>query len=204
MKTRTPIIGETSGAVDVGLFSIANTLFSTIFGRRLGTVDDGTSLRPKPQEAGDIDSDTSTNNHFEANTRDITLTRPGVGFTFQLLQQRTINDRSGNPITIATGHAYAGPRFKNLNKFANTIFGTQNTGSGITFQRLHEIKIQGTRTNLDGTSPIFFLTDPNNPTGQNMRMNFAFPSEVAFNADLFSNTLVKFDNTNKTFDDTTP
>ena len=98
MKTRTPIIGETSGAVDVGLFSIANTLFSTIFGRRLGTVDDGTSLRLlATQEAGDIDYSTSTNNHFEANTRDITLTRETiVGFTFQLLQQRTINDRSGN------------------------------------------------------------------------------------------------------------
>ena len=204
MKTRTPIIGEVSGVADVGLFGIANTLFSTIFGRRLGTVDDGTSLRPKPQESGAIDSDPSTIEHFTANTRDVTLTRPGLEYDIQLTQRRTIPGRDGIPITISTGHAYAGPRFKNLNKFANTIFGTQNPGSGITFQRLHEIKIHGTRTNLDGTSPIFFLTDPNNPTGQNMRMNFAFPSEVAFNADLFSNTLVKFDNTSKTFDDTTP
>ena len=35
-------------------------------------------------------------------------------------------------------------------------------------------------------------------------MNYAFPTEVGTNADLFSNTLTKFDNTNLTFDDTTP
>ena len=92
---------------------------------------------------------------------------------------------------------------KNLNKFANTLFGTSNPGAGITFQRLNEIKVQGTRTTLDGTSPIFFLTDPNNQVGNNLKMNFAFPTDLAFNADLFSNTLVKFDNATKTFDDTT-
>ena len=203
MKMRSPIIGEVSGAVELGLFGIANTLFSTIFGRRLGTVDDGTSLRTKPHEAGTIDSNTSTVEHFPANTRDVTFTRDGIDFTLQLRKRRTINDRSGNPITIATGHAYAGPRMKNLNKFANTLFGTSNPGAGITFQRLNEIKVQGTRTTLDGTSPIFFLTDPNNQVGNNLKMNFAFPTDLAFNADLFSNTLVKFDNATKTFDDTT-
>ena len=203
MKTRTPIIGETSGAIDIGLFGIANTLFSTIFGRRLGTVDDGTTLRTKPHEAGTIDSDTDTVEHFTANTRDVTLTKPGIEYDIQARKRRVITDRNGVPITIAQGHAYVGPRFKNLNRFANTIFGTQNPGSGITFQRLNEIAVTGTRTALDGDSPIFLLTDPNNDTGNNMKMNFAFPSELAFNADLFSNTLVKFDNTSKTFDDTT-
>ena len=64
----------------------------------------------------------------------------------------------------------------------------------------YELKIFGTRTSLDGTNPIFLLTS--SEIGRLMKMNFAFPSELAFNADLFSNTLIKFDNTNKTFDDT--
>ena len=81
--------------------------------------------------------------------------------------------------------------------------GTGNPGAGITFKTFDEIKVTGTRTTFDGTTPIFYLSDPLNETGRNLKMNFAFPSEVAFNADLFSNTLVKFDNTGKTFDDTT-
>ena len=35
-------------------------------------------------------------------------------------------------------------------------------------------------------------------------MNYAFPCEIGSNADLFSNTLTKFDNATTTFDDTTP
>ncbi len=202
MKTRSPIIGEVSGAINTGLFGIANTLFSTIFGRRLGTVDDGTSLRAKPQEAGSIDSNTDTIEHLGSNTRDLTLFRAGIEFDVLTRIRRTIVDANGNVIKVNRGHAYAGPRYKTLNKFANTLFGTSNPGSGITFQRLNELAIFGTDTSLDGTNPIFLLTS-DEIVGQNMKMNFALPTETAFNADLFSNTLVKFDNTGKTFDDTT-
>ena len=200
MKMRSPIIGEVSGAVNIGLFGIANTLFSTIFGRRLGTKSDGTTLRAKPHEPG-LSDDDRTNLIFTANTRDVTLTDPGLEYDIQSRKRRTINKQDGTPVTIATGHAYAGPRFGNLNKYANTIYG--RAGSGITFERLHELKVFGTKTSLDETSPIFFLTDPNNKVGNNLKMNFAFPSELAFNADLWSNTLVNFDNNTKTFDDTT-
>ena len=40
-----PVRGVTSGREEVPFLQIANTLFSTIFGRRLGTNSDGTSLR---------------------------------------------------------------------------------------------------------------------------------------------------------------
>ena len=203
MKMRSPVIGEVSGAINVGLFGLANTLFSTIFGRRLGTKSDGTSLRPKPHESGNIDSTDTTSDHFTANTRDVTLFDGGLKYEIQMRKRRTLNDLSGIPQTIATGHAYVGPRFKNLNKYANTIFGTGNPGSGITFKTFDEIKVTGTRTSFDGTTPIFYLSDPLNETGRNLKMNFAFPAELSFNADLFSNTLVNFDNTTKTFDDTT-
>jgi len=199
-KTRTPVIGRVSGASDKGAMGLVNTLFSTIFGRRLGTVDDGTSLRPKPHEAGQIDSNTDTVDHFASNTRDLTLFRPGIEYDIQGRIRRTIVDRNGVPVRVNSSHAYVGPRYAQLDKHANTIFGTSNTGSGITIQRLNELKIFGTRTSLDGTNPIFLLTS--SEIGRLMKMNFAFPSELAFNADLFSNTLIKFDNTNKTFDDT--
>ena len=40
--------------------------------------------------------------------------------------------------------------------------------------------------------------------GKAIKLNYAFPSQFAVSADLFSNTLTKFDTTNLTFDDTTP
>ena len=45
-----PVKGVTSGKEEVPFLQIANTLFSTIFGRRLGTTSDGTTLRARPQE----------------------------------------------------------------------------------------------------------------------------------------------------------
>ena len=44
----------------------------------------------------------------------------------------------------------------------------------------------------------------NTEVGKAIKTNYAFPSQLAVSADLFSNTLTKFDNTNLTFDDTTP
>src|SRR5210317_1313784 len=52
---------------------IINTLFSTIFGRRLGTTDDGTTLRANPELGIDPDFTDSTSDHFTPNTRDLRL-----------------------------------------------------------------------------------------------------------------------------------
>ena len=71
------------------------------------------------------------------------------------------------------------------------------------FKTLNNLRIEGTKTALDGQQvPIFLLTS--NEIGKKLRMNYAFPAEVASNKELFSNTLTKFDNTNLTFDDSTP
>ena len=58
-----------------GIAGIVNTLFSTILGRRLGTVDDGTTLRSNPELGVGVDLTDSTSEHFTANTRDVTLKR---------------------------------------------------------------------------------------------------------------------------------
>jgi len=65
------------------------------------------------------------------------------------------------------------------------------------------LKIEGTKTALDGQQvPIFLFTS--NEIGKKIRMNYAFPTSIGFNQDLFSNTLTKFDSDTLTFDDSTP
>jgi len=197
LRIKAPVDGVISGVSESPLFSILNTLFSTLFGRRLGTVDDGTTLRATANIPADVDLNPATVEHFTANTRDLTLSRPNVEIDYTSRVRRTIDG-----VNISQGFAYAGPRFGTLNKFANTAFGVNNTGSGITFQILNEIKVQGTRSALDGREGIFLMTS--NPDGQLVKTNFALPSELAVSQPLFSNTLIKFDNTNFTMDDTNP
>ena len=196
-RTKSPIIGEVSGAVDLGAFLIINTLFSTIFGRRLGTADDGTSLRANALTAGKPDFDTDTLSPFDKTTRDVTLTRGDLEIDYLSRVRRSINGEQ-----VRVGYAYAGPRYGSLNKFANTAFGTSATGSAITFQVLDNLRVFGTQSGLNGQKPIFLLTS--NEDGQKIKMNFAFPSITAFSSNSFDNTLIKFDTTNQTFDDTTP
>ena len=114
--------GVNSGLTfDPGADLVINTLFSTIFGRRLGTIDDGTSLRGTPGVGVDPDFTDSTTEHFTANTRDLTL-KIALSLKFR---------SNANPITIRGsankyGFAYCGPTMNTLNRFALSHF----TGSG--------------------------------------------------------------------------
>lgn len=196
-RTATPIVGQVSGVSDEGLFNIINTLFTTIFGRRLGTVDDGTTLRANARVAGHADFDTDTLTPFDKTTRDVTLTREPVEIDYLSRVRRTIDN-----VEVKTGYAYAGPRYGSLNRFANTVFGSSNPNSKITFEILNDLKVFGTKTSLDGRNPIFLMTS--NSDGQKIKMNFAFPSMTFFSANSFDNVVIKFDDTDQTFDDTTP
>ena len=191
-----PMIGAVSGRteVEIPLIAILNTLFSTIFGRRLGTIDDGTSLRANALESGSIDMDPQTNEHFGPNQRDITLTRAGIDFDYLSRKRSTIDGQ-----LVKTSHAYAGPRWGTLNKYATTVF---RNDPGYTFRALNELKVFGTRTSLDGRSGIFLMSS--DPNGQNVKMATAFPSVVTYNQNDFSNTVVRWSDTLPLFDDTTP
>jgi len=195
-RISTPITGAVSGAVDDPFFSIANVLFSTIFGRRLGTVDDGTSLRNNAYMAGSIDNNTETSEHFSANTRDVTLTRAGVHLDIRSSKREPING-----VVISQGWAYAGPRYSSLNTYANRLYGAGVVGSGNTFRTFNELKVFGTKSSLDGQDAAFLMTS--NEQGKQVKMNFAFPSITAFSRDSFDNTVTNFAQTNRTFDDTT-
>ena len=197
LRVRAPIVGAISGVSESPIFSILNTLFSTLFGRRLGTVDDGTSLRANANIPADVDLNTDTVEHFTANTRDVTLKRPTLVIDYTSRVRRTIDN-----VNISQGFAYAGPRFGTINRLANTTFGINNSGSGITFQILNEIKVQGTRSSLDGRQGIFLMTS--DAEGQKVKTNFALPTELAVSEPLFDNTLIKFDSDVFTMDDTNP
>ena len=196
-KIKSPVAGEISGALDTPIFSILNTLFSTLFGRRLGTVDDGTSQRSNTNLPADVDLDPATVEHFPTNTRDLTLTRMPIELNMTSRKRAIIDG-----VLVKQGYAYAGPRFGTLNKFANTIFGLSATGSGITFQVLNDIKVQGTRTSLDGRSGVFLMTS--NEDGQLIKTNFAMPTQFAVSQESFDNTVTNFAQTTVSFDDTTP
>ena len=196
-QIKAPVDGEISGKSQTPIFSILNTLFSTLFGRRLGTVDDGTSLRANANLPADVDLDVSTVEHFGTNTRDLTLKRPNVNIDYTSRVRRTIDG-----VEVKQGYAYAGPRFGTINKFANTAFGTHASGSKITFQILNDILVQGTRTSLDGRNGIFLMTSDAN--GQLIKTNFALPVFFATSTESFDNTVTNFAQTGITFDDSTP
>ena len=179
------------------VLQILDILYSTIFGRRLGTVDDGTSLRTNPHTPGSIDLDPATIEHFTPNTRDLTLTRPSIGIDYTSRVRRVIDGQ-----IVKQGYAYAGPKFGTLNKFANTVFGTSSPGSKITFERLNEILVQGTRSPLNGRSGVFLMTSDEG--GQLIKTDFAMPVYFAVSQESFDNTVTNFGQTLLTFDDTTP
>ena len=196
-QIKSPVDGEISGKSETPIFSILNTLFSTLFGRRLGTIDDGTSLRANANLPADVDLDARTVEHFDTNTRDLTLSRPDIEIDYTSRVRRTIDG-----VEVKQGYAYAGPRFGTINKFANTAFGVNAAGSKVTFQILNDILVQGTRTSLDGRNGIFLMTSDAN--GQLIKTNFALPVFFAKSTESFDNTVTNFAQTNITFDDSTP
>ena len=200
-----PVKGVTSGREEVPFLQIANTIFLTVFGRRLGTKTDGTSLRANAHLRSEkIDVSNDFEEPFTSTTRDVTLTREDLTIDYLSRPRNIIVDSSGVRHDVRSGYAYGGPRYASLNRYGNTAFGTSSPNSYATsFQNLNALRVTGTKTALDGQPvPIFLLTS--NAVGKTLSMKYAFPTQTGFNQDLFSNTLTKFDNTNKTFDDSTP
>ena len=195
-RTKAPVVGPVSGVAESPFLQVLNTLFSTIFGRRLGTTSDGTTLRANARMKGAIDSDATTSEHFAANTRDITL-RSDTNLDYLSRVRRDIPDAT-QTYNVRQGHAYAGPRYAFLNKNIQQIF----KGPGFTVEAFNDIKIIGTRTGLDGQPATFIATS--HPDGQNLKTYFTIPSEFATNKNDFSNTVTNFTSTSATFDDTTP
>ena len=167
-------------------------LFTLIFGekigRRLGTIDDGTSLRSTPNRG--IESEASF-----GNTRDVTLKRE---YNITLNSDRT---QTVQGVNIRQGFVYAGPRFSTINRFAQTAFDTTDYGvpdSGITIQTLNNIKISGTgKTPPNGNDVTFEVFN------SDLRTNFTIPADVTrivFGENSFDENATTFDSDSVTFD----
>ena len=195
-----PVNLATSGGTETPFATIANTLFLTVFGRRLGTTSDGTSLRANAKTKGSVDVSNAYVDPFTANTRDVTLTRENIEIDYLSRRRNNLVDSGGTTHDVRSGYAYAGPRGASLNRFINTVYGTSSSNSfATTFERLNELRVIGTKTSLDGQAlPLFMFSIDQ---AKQIKLNYAFPSQLAVSADLFSNTLTKFDSGLLTFDD---
>ena len=172
---------------DPGIDLVINTLFSSILGRRLGTVDDGTTLRTTPELGVDPDFTDSTTEHFTANTRDLTLKRD-ITLSFSL---------NRFPITIRGtanryGYAYCGPRMHTINKYAlnmmsgsggraqtTTIGGASDSTvttaiSPMQMSNWADFRLTGTyNTSFDGEIVQF-----QDITNRDLKTNLALPTEI--------------------------
>ena len=210
-----PVDGIVSGLSESPIFGILNTLFSTIFGRRLGTEDDGTTLRATPQLGVDPDFDDSTSEHFTPNTRDLTLVKK-YKVSFPAIVRQSV--RGGE---YKFGHAYAGPRMKTLNIYDNP-FGTNNMFSGThTHARTTAFTASGPGTTTMITPlkmvnwadhTIIGLNNSLNGTGvqiqdyatDNLKTYITYPTEIKATLPgfTFDKTDLTFDTTGFTFDKT--
>lgn len=135
-------------------------IFSEKIGRRLGTIDDGTSLRSTPSLGIEGSASFGT-------TRDVTLKRE-----YKVIMNSD-RERQVQSVNVTRGFVYAGPRYSNINRFASTAFDTTASDSGITLDVLNNIKIRGTgKTPPNENTPTFadFTSD--------LRTNFTLPTEI--------------------------
>ena len=203
------ITGINTGIDYSGPALIINTLFSTIFGRRLGTEDDGTTLRANPELGVDPDFDDSTSEHFTPNTRDLTLTRK-MKISFPSIARIDVRGEE-----LKFGYTYAGPRMKSLSlndddSAFTSMFGGGHpnvqsgayTGSGpgtttlvqpLTLENLANHRLIGLNsTSLNGE--VAQIRDLNN---DNLKTYITWPTQIKATLPGFT-----FDRTSTTFDDT--
>ena len=164
--------------------SILNTLFSTIFGRRLGTNTDGTSLRANPERGVDPDFDDSTITPLSKTTRDITLNQH-ISLKLQNLPTLTVRG-----IDLKYGYALAGPRMQSINRFYRLYSGSDHpqvstvgaTGdssittniSPMTMRDWGQFRLGFTKNStLDGEIAQF-----RDFTTPDLKTNLAFPTEI--------------------------
>ena len=210
------ITGINTGIDFEQVASVINTLFSTIFGRRLGTVDDGTTLRTNPELGVDPDFDDSTSEHFTPNTRDLTLIRK-YKISFPSIVKIDVRGA-----TLKYGYAYVGPRMKSLSlndddSAFTSMFGGGHpnvqsgayTGTGpgtttlvqpLTLENLANHRLTGLNsTSLDGE--LVQIRDLNN---DNLETYITWPTQIKATLPgfTFDRTSTTFDTTGFTFDKT--
>jgi len=183
---KTPVEGIVSGVEDTPLLSVINTLFTTIFGRRLGTPTDGTAQRTNAnQGVAPFLGDSTGGDYFQAATRDVTLRRY---MTIKAQSKAKIDVRTVSDLVY--GYTL-GHRMRSVNRFWYLMSGgayPQTSGVGgdstetkyvspMTLTNWAEVRLTGTHnTSLDGE--VIQLGDI---ATENLKTNTAFPTEIRVN-----------------------
>ena len=174
-----------SGISFDGVQLILNTLFSTIFGRRLGTATDGTTLRVNPELGVDPDFSDSTITPLNKNTRDLTLNQV---ITVKLPQGIVKVNVRGDELKY--GYAYCGPRMKNINTYWRFLSGGDNpqtSSVGGTLDSTVSTNISPMQmanwanfrlTGLNSTDYDGELVQFRDITTPNLKTYIAFPTEI--------------------------
>ena len=173
------------------LASTLRTIFTTVFGRRLGTVDDGTSIKATAK----VGSDDLTS--FPNTNRDTTLTRinnviVGVVRT-PSAQGPTLDLLPRYAFGIGPNTTEAIPNYPSLTRTTN-LDGTND--QSFTIGQFANIRIDQVD---DGTGKIPLAAF-------NTRINVPPPGEITISGgartNAFDNTFMTFDNSTETFDET--
>lgn len=168
-KVRFPIVGSVSLQSEEPLFSILNTLFSTIFGRRLGTIDDGTTLRANSNIGAAADLNTSTISPFSNTTRDVTLKREPIGISVESRVRGIFNGTKVN-----NGFVYAGPRYGTINREIFKTFALSGTNYSIA--ELSNNVTFGTKTTFDGIDNTLLFSSSD--LGRGIKTKLTMPAEI--------------------------
>ena len=181
-QIKTPVEGITTGISETPIMSVFDFIFSPLIGRRLGTADDGTTLKATPQAVG---SSAERSTFLTNSTRDVTLTKE-VKVSFPVKERTTIRSNTtifGRPVSH---------NFRTLN---NNLL-NEYVATRISLESLNNITLSGTlNTDIDGLG--FELGDLSTLA----KTKFTLPSEIwQTSEDSFDETLSTFDDTDITFD----
>ena len=176
-----------SGAEGTPIQGILNTLFTTLFGRRLGTETDGTSLSSNPQLGVGVIPGDSTITQLGAGERDVTLTQKVL---IKLPLTKEVSTHREN--TTKFGVAVAGPRFSTINKFVMNA----NMSNQLRLEQIQALRMESLKnTSLYSVVPTF--TDYTT----NIKINLAIPAEIGeIDENSFDETNITFDTSNLKFD----
>jgi hypothetical protein len=197
------VTGLNTGVLEV-IQGVIKTIFSTLFGRRLGTTSDGTSLRASPLVGVDPDfTDSTTPPQLSSGTRDVTL-NAAYKILFKTGGSKTIEG-----IECKRGYLYSGYNYGTINREAfrtfkdginialeegigsghlllNSTDGTVDQGDnvlyedndikGLTLAELDKLKIIGTGSSLDGSAAL--LTMVQSDDTRRFKTSMAIPSHI--------------------------
>ena len=174
------------------LASLFKTLFITIFGRRLGTIDDGTSLKATPK----VGSDNLTN--FPNTNRDITLERINTIFVGVA---RTTSKSHGHTLDLLPKYAFAVPptdtslNIPHYPGIKRTATNNANNQAYFNIGQFANIRIDQV-SDSNGNIPLQAF---------NTKINVPPPGAIIISGgpsiNAFSNTFKTFDGTADTFDE---